>query len=198
MIFNISSKNRLRLIYLSGFLMSVHFASISYLNSSLLKQFVNNQILSILYIVGSILSLLSLFFAPHLARRYGNTFVFGFFTLLEMLAVIGMGFFSIASLIIGLFIIHLAADSILYFCLDLDLEQETTVEGTTGSKRGTLLTFSNIAWVISPLALTFLISQSHFGKIYWLSGLALLPLLFIIISFFKDSGPIPRTQQQEQ
>lgn len=167
--------------------MAVHFASISYVNSSLLGQFVGNNALSILYVLGSLLAAASLLLAPFLLRKFGSIFVFLFFVSLEILTVFGLGSFSLASLVLFLFIIHLSADSILYLCLDLNFEQEIKREGTTGSKRGVLLFISNIAWVLSPLALVFLITQNSFSKIYFLSGIALIPLFFIIILFFKNT-----------
>lgn len=182
-----ASSKRLWLVYLGGFLMAVHFASVSYINSSLLEKFVGNSSLSILYILGSLLAVVSLFLAPFLLRKYGSIFVFLFFIILEILAVFGLGSVSLAVLVIILFLVHIAADPILYFCLDVNLEQEIKKEDTTGSKRGIMLAISNIAWVLSPLALVFLINQNGFSKVYFLSGIALIPLLLIIILFFKNT-----------
>ena len=184
---NTGPKNRLGLVYLGGFLMAIHFASVSYINSSLLGQFAGNGTLSILYIAGSLLAVMSLLLAPFLLRKFGSILVFLFFIVLEILAVFGMGNVSLAALVIFFFIIHLSADSILYFCLDINLEQETKVEGTTGSKRGVMLAISNIAWVLSPLALVFLITQNSFSKVYLLSGIALIPLFFLVDMFFKNT-----------
>ena len=167
--------------------MAVHFASVSYINSSLLEKFVGNSTLSILYILGSLLAVISLFLAPFLLRKYGSIYVFLFFISLEILAVFGLGSISLAYLVILFFIIHLSADPILYFCLDVNLEQEIKKEGTTGSKRGILLSISNIAWVLSPLALVFLINQNSFSKVYFLSGIALIPLFLIVILFFRNT-----------
>jgi MFS family permease len=180
------SKKRLRLVHLAGFLLAVHFASVAYINSSLLLQFVIDSTLNILYVVGSILSVCTLIFAPTLLRKYGSIWVFIAFLALEILAVFGMGLTNIASLAILFFLIHIAADSILYLCLDINLEQEIKIEGETGGKRGTLLAISQIAWVLSPLALIFLINQNTFSKVYLLSGVALIPLLFIVSIFFKN------------
>lgn len=167
--------------------MAVHFASITYVNSSLLKQFVGDSALNILYAVGSLLGIVFLFVIPSLLRKFGSVPIFLFFLALEIFAVFGMGSFGTAVLIMVLFIVHLATDFILYFCLDINLEQETKIEGTTGSKRGILLTISNIAWVLSPLALVFLITQDSFGKVYLLSGIALVPLFIMVILFFKNT-----------
>lgn len=182
-----NSGKKIWLVHLSGFLLAIHFASISYINSSLLSQFVGNNILNVLYVIGSILSVGSLMLAPLLLRRYGSVAVFLTFIAMEIFTVIGMGIANIAIITILLFLIHIAADSILYLCLDVNLEQETKVEDTTGGKRGALLTISNIAWVLSPFALIFLINQNNFSKVYLLSGLVLMPLFLLVILFFKNT-----------
>ena len=167
--------------------MAVHFALISYVNSSLLGQFVGNNTLSVLYIFGSLLAVISLLLAPFLLRKYGSVLTFLFFIALEILAALGMGSINDTNLVISLFLIQIGAASMLYFCLDVNLEQEIKIEGTTGGRRGVLLAISNIAWVLSPLALVFLINQNSFSKVYFLSGLALIPLFLIVILFFKNT-----------
>ncbi|MEK7063032.1 MAG: MFS transporter [Patescibacteria group bacterium] len=177
--------NKIFFIYLSGFLLAVHYASVAYVNSSLLTQFVQNKTLGILYIVGSILSLISLVLAPSFLRKIGNKKTLLIFILLEIFAVLGMGSFEAALLIIFLFLLHQAAESMLYFSLDIELEEQTKIESATGSKRGIFLTTQNIAWVLSPFAISFLISGNNLENAYFLSGLALMPLFLIALLFFK-------------
>lgn len=174
------------MVYFAGFLMAGHFALISYVNSSLVGQFVGLSTLNILYIVGSLLDIVLLLLAPFLLRRYGNILSFLFFIALETLVILGMGFLASPSMIIFLFIIQLGLGSVLYFWLDLCLEQETKSENTTGNKRGGLLTFANIAWVLSPLTLTFLIVQNDFSRVYFLAGLILIILLPVVGFSFKN------------
>ena len=181
-----NSNKRLKAVYWGGFLLAMHYALVAYINSSLLGQFVSNSALDVLYIIGSILSIAFLSLAPFFLRKYGSLMILLLFIALEMLAVFGLGVTNVKALIVVLFIIHISADSVLYFCLDVNLEQETKVEGTTGSKRGFFLTAQNVGWVLSPLALVFFITQNFFGRIYLLSGVVLIPLFLLIILFFKN------------
>ena len=180
------SSKRLKAVYWAGFLLAIHYGLVAYINSSLLKQFVSDSALDVLYIIGSILGITFLSIAPFFLRKYGNLQTLLFFIALEMLAVFGLGVANMKALIIVLFIIHLSADSILYFCLDVNLEEETKVEGTTGGKRGIFLTVQNTAWMLAPLALIFLINQNVFGRIYLLSAIALIPLFLIAVFLFKN------------
>lgn len=178
---------RIWAIYAGGFLLAVHYASVAYVNSSLLKQFVGDREISALFITGSILSILSLLLAPLLLRKVGNIAVLTLFATLEVIAVFGMGSFNLAYIIFIAFLLHQGAESILYLSLDLSLESETKKERATGGHRGAFLTIQNIAWVISPLALSLLVKNNDFSNAYYLSGLALLPLIVIAILFFKNT-----------
>jgi len=188
---NVSLKKRLGLVYLSGFLFAVHLALITYVNSSLLKQFVGDNTLNILYIGGSLLSIVFLLLAPSILRKSGSVLTFLFFITLEIFAIFGMASTNVAALVIILFLIHIATSSMLYFCIDINLEQETKIEGETGGKRSILLTISNFAWVLSPLTLVFLVTQNTFGKVYLLSAVALIPLFIIVSIFFKNTKTAP-------
>lgn len=181
-----NSNKGLKAVYWGGFLLTIHYALVAYINSSLLGQFVSNNALDVLYIIGSILSIAFLSLAPFLLRKYGSLVILLFFVALEMLAVFGLGVANLKFLIIALFIIHISVDSTLYLCLDVNLEKETKVEGTTGGKRGVFLTAQNIGWILSPLALIFLVTQDAFSRIYLLSAITLIPLFILIVLFFKN------------
>ena len=181
-----TANKRVWLIYLGGFLVAAHYALVVYLNSSLIKQFVGDKTLSLLYVMGSLCSIGTLLLAPFLLRKWGNIATFLLFIFLEMIAVFGIGNAQLALFVLALFILHQAAETILYFCLDVSLEHETTIEGTTGGKRGIFFTVQNIAWVLSPLMIAFLVRGNNFSNIYMLSGLMLIPLFFLVLFFFRN------------
>ena len=86
-------------VYLGGFLLAVHYASVAYVNSSLLKQFTTDSKISLLYVVGSVLSIAMLALAPFFLRKWGNIATLLFFIALEIFAVFGMGSSNLALLI---------------------------------------------------------------------------------------------------
>ncbi len=187
MSFERSKGKTLWAVYAGGFLLALHYASIAYVNSSLLKQFVGDRGVSMLFVLGSILSIASLISAPFLLRKFGNISVLVFFATLEIFAIFGMASLTLAYAVFLAFLLHQSAESILYLSLDLSLEAETKKETVTGGNRGAFLTVQNIAWVLSPLALSFLAKNGDFDKVYYLSALALLPLILIGLSFFKKT-----------
>jgi len=181
-------QRRIWAVYAGGFLLAVHYASVAYVNSSLLSKFAGDSLVSLLYVGGSILSLILLGLAPFMLRKFGNIATLLLFVGLEIIAVFGMRSATLALLVFVLFLIHQAAESMLYFSLDVSLEHETQSEGSTGSKRGVFLTVQNIAWVLSPLALAALTKGANFGNAYLLSGIALIPLFIIGLFILRRAG----------
>lgn len=181
-------------IYLSGFFLALHYATVVYVNSSLLTKFFLDSTINTLYIVGSILGLILLSLAPFLVKKYNRNLVFAFFISLEIFAVFGLGKLNTALFVAYLFLMHQAAEFVLAFCLDLNLEEQTGVESTTGRKRGAYITIQNIAWVLSPFIVSLLITASDYSRVYFLSSLSLLPLL--ILAFFYKSKTKKSTSDQ--
>jgi MFS family permease len=97
-----------------------------------------------------------------------------------------MGRTDIGYIVLILFLLHQAGESMLTLSLDVHLEQEIKDEHTTGRKRGTFLTISNLAWVISPLLVSFLVKDNDFSNVYLLSSIILIPLLTLTLFYFKN------------
>ncbi len=193
-----SSNKRIWWVYLGGFLLAVHYALVAYVNSSLLSIFASSGQVSFLFALGSAASIFSLAVAPRFLSKIGLIYTMGIFILLEMIAVFGLGSVGAAILVMSLFVLHQAAEFIIYFCMDVSLESETKEESTTGRKRGVYLTMQNIAWVISPVVVSFLISGSNsnisrftFSNVYFVSGVALAAFFLIVLFTFRDVVPSP-------
>lgn len=187
-----NAKSGLGAIYLAGFLFAVHLASISYLNSSFIKNFSSDKVLNILYIVGSIASIVFLLLAPYFSAKYGSKKILIYFATIKTLATLGLAYFASPAAVLPIFVLNISIDSIIYFLLDINLEKETRLENTTGRKRSAFLTIQNAAWVLSPLSLIFLTNQQSFYQVYIFSGITL--LLFVILTgkFFSNIKSEPQ------
>lgn len=186
---NYFDKNKLGIfpVFLAGFFLAVHYATVAYVNSSLLENIVGKNWLNIVYIVGSILSVLALFLAPKLFRKFGSKSSLLLFVLLEIIAIFGIGSINFGILIVLLFLLHHTFVPSLYFSLDVNLERQISIEGTTGLKRGIFLTIQNIAWVVSPIALSFFISEGIFDRVYYISGISLIFLFGTTLALFENT-----------
>jgi len=109
--------------------------------------------------------------------------------MLNLLAVSSMAFVNDYRFIIPLFITHITIIPLIYFNLDVFLEENLdNQEGTTGTKRGLLLAMSSLVGALSPLLAGYLTGSdsSDFTPVYVVSALALVPMMMIIIFAFKN------------
>ena len=161
-------------------------AIIVYFNSSFLvhRGFSDGEI-SLLYIVGSIASLLLLFAAPYILRALGNykTVLASVLILILLLTALA-SFFSLTT-IVAAFVVLFAVQTLLFFCFDIFLEHYTPTESGTGDVRGITVTTYHIAFVLAPVTAGILLELFGFGGLYVLSAIALVPFGLLIAYFFR-------------
>jgi MFS family permease len=81
----------------------------------------------------------------------------------------------------------LSAISTLLFNLDVFVESVSSNDALTGSIRGTYLTITNIMIVLAPLSLSFLVRDSDYSFVYFLSSFLMIPL-YLIVRKFKGAN----------
>lgn len=170
----------IRFIFLASFFFSLHMALIAYLNSSMLSQFASPTVISIVYTVASVLSLILVSIAPSVVRRIGAFRYISF-------ALLGSGIllYLISShtgiAILPFFVLYFSLNSVILYGLDLFLEHYSS-EGQTGNIRGLYLTFGNIGWVAAPIISTTLQSTLGFSAIYLVAACAVGVALMVMFS----------------
>lgn len=181
----VSKKNNLFALYVASFLFGVALALPTYINSTFLSELVSGTWVGIAYALGSALTLLALPFMPVALRAYGNYRTM--FVLLSTLTVTTalLGLLREPFLAIAVFVAYLAVFSLAFLSLDVFIENYST-DATTGKIRGTALTISNIAFIISPLVAGFLLTNGDYWKIYSLAALCTLALLWLIATYFSS------------
>ncbi len=186
-------------IYVSTLLISFHYVLILYINSTLLSLYVNAEELSLLYIVGSVLSLVIFSVFTKLIKKLGNYRLIVTLLFLEVLAMIGIGFGKNFALILFSFILFLAISPVVYLNLDIFLEKTVKDESITGGVRGIFLTMQNITQVISPFLAGLLIIKTEYWRAYAASIgflLAALILIKVYLRHFNDARYHARTLWQ--
>lgn len=177
-------------IYLSNLFISFHYFIVIYINSAFLSKFVDIQTLSILYLVGSVLSALLFFTFAKIVKRVGNYYLTLIFTLLEMLALLGLATAPNSGIIIVSFILYLTVSPIIYLNLDIFLEKLTATERITGGVRGMFLTMQNIAQVFAPLFVGLFLYEIEYWRIYAISiGFLAIATYFIAVRLKNFNDP---------
>jgi len=181
-------KNKRKIIYLAGFLFSIPVALTSYINSSLLEQFINPLFVSAIYIISSLLTIFGLFKMPKILTRHGNKFTIILFSFISALSFVLMALGGKSYIVVSMFVVNFIANNFIFASLDIFLE-DLTGKSRVGRLRGLYLTIINSAWVIAQLISGSIIAKSSFSGIYLLSALftLLVPLvIWLALKNFQD------------
>tara|TARA_B100000745_G_scaffold89159_1_gene55996 strand:- start:1084 stop:2247 length:1164 start_codon:yes stop_codon:yes gene_type:complete len=177
-------------LYALNFVLALHLALVAYYMSTFLvdKGF-PQEFVGVLYAVGSMLTLVSIAFAPYFLRRLGNYTNILSLGLLELLTFTGFVFLDNLVFVFGVFLLAFVIPALIAFSLDIFLEGFTKSESNTGGVRGIFLTISNLAWVGAPLAGGYIVSGGNFDLLFVVSALLFVPFIFIAASqleYFRD------------
>jgi len=183
-----SPKFRLIPIYAAILLLVFHTFVVAYINSSFLEQYIDAASVGTIYTVGSALSVLIFLFISRVLKKVGNLKLTTGLLLLNFCAVLGMSQATTLEFAIPLFVIHLITVPLIIFNLYVFMEERIgNDESGTGSSRGLLLTLASLVGAFSPLISGLLIggTGTDFTSAYLVSALTLIPVLLIIIIFFR-------------
>jgi MFS family permease len=173
---------RLVVIFIAVFFFSLHFAATLYINSSFLQHFFSLRAVGLLYVVGAIGNILLFLKAPALLNRFGIRKFLFIFLWLTLGSTVGAAY-AFSAVDAGIFfIIYAVCAPMVYYALDLLLE-ERSPDRKTGEIRGIYLTLLNIAIAAGPLLITVMGTDGKFRAFYLAAAIILIPL-FILIFFF--------------
>lgn len=191
------SQYQLAVLYGVSFLYAAHLALGSYINSSFLVEGkgLGENVIGILFTLGSLVAILELIRAPRWYERFGNRTILVALSGIHILSVIGF-LSSTNPYLIGLFFVsYLAANSLMFYALDVSLEHHTN-DTSTGNTRGLYLTITNAAWVLFPfiggLILGNTTTRAPFNILYISGIVLLLVMVLLIITKVKNYQPSPR------
>lgn len=176
-------------LYAATLLLIFHTFIVAYVNSSFLEQYIPAAGIGTIYTVGSALSVLIFLFVSRVLHKVGNYQMTMGLLLANFVAVLGMAFSESLRVAVPLFLVHLISVPLIVFNLDVFMEEQIgNNETSTGSKRGLLLTLSSLIGAFSPLIGGLLVDIADGGFLYpyLASALTLLPIMVILLFFFKD------------
>jgi MFS family permease len=183
-------------IYAASLLLIFHTYVIAFINSSLLEEFIKTESIGTIYIVSSALTILIFLFISHVVHKVGNFKLTLGLLIVNIAAVIGLTFADSLRTVIPLLVTHLIIVPLIVFNLDVFMEEHIgNDEGVTGTRRGLLLALMSIVSAVSPFLSSELITagDGSFKFAYLASAAALLPIIFILLFYFKDFKDPPYT-----
>lgn len=170
---------KIRPLLITGFFFSVHFALVSYINSSTLSEYFAEKYVGLLFTGGSLLSVIILSLFPSIMRRIGvKRAILGLFSI-AFLSLLALGILHVPLGIVIAFVIYFSLNASILYCLDIFIEHYSTVENT-GNIRGVYLAAVNSAWVISPLIAGLLINRFGQEIVYIIAAIMFVPAAIAI------------------
>ena len=182
----IKTLNVLLVVLVSVLLLSFHTYLIYFINSSFLSGFLTATEMGLVYMVGAVLNIVTFLTIPKYLRRRGNFKLIVMLTATEMAVLLGIACVPWSFIIIPCFIIQQAIGPVIFYCLDIFLEQSTKTD-FVGSIRGMYLTMYNLSPIITPIIVGLILNNdSEYWKIYLISAIFLIPFLLIILLNFRN------------
>ena len=181
---NYKTRNMAALLVMSIF-STLHLVIPLYVNSNFLSSVVGDNLTSIAYSIASIITIFALIAITKTLQKYGNytaaigTLVLEFVSLAFLSANISP-FVTVLA-----FLGHITATTLVLFFFDVFLESFSD-DASTGTTRGTYLTFINVAFLIAPILAGFILNKGDFSTIYAVSFLFLIPVALLLIKYFRD------------
>lgn len=181
--------SKLKILFILSFFFNLHIALSSFINSSFLSQVINEKFVGIIYVFASLVTLFLLSRNADILKNLGNRLLTFTLLILNMISL----FYLITSdnvYAISLsLIIFLSTNSLILLCIDIFMEHFSRPDNV-GRNRSFYLIMLNLAWLVSPLVSTFLISkEGGYKAVYSLSLIATFIMtagLFFTIKTFKD------------
>lgn len=173
---------KLKNVFFLGFLLSLHLAFTSYINSSFLANFFGERSISFIYILASIVSTFTLFFVPKMLKRFGE---YKFMLWTSGLNAISLLFLSLLNSkygVVPVFIFYFTVNSLIVFALD-ELLQIFSKSTTTGRVRGLYLAIINTAWIVAQAISGEVLSSMKLSFIYFVAFCIM--SLFFIVSLYS-------------
>ena len=159
-------------MYILSFLFTLHIALSAYINSTFLIRIISEKYVGILFAIASIVTLLFLSKSVNVLKHFGNRKFILSSLLVNMLSLVGLITSKNPYVIGTAFVLMSATNTLIIFSIDIFIEHFGDPK-TIGKIRGLYLTIIKLAWMLTPLATSLLITkEGGYISIYILSFLA--------------------------
>lgn len=183
--------SRLNRMYIVSFFFTLHIALSAYVNSTFLTGIISEKYVGSLYVISYVIALLMITKSSGILKHFGNKRLIMWLLLINMASLVGLIISPSRYVIASSFIAFTSTNSLIYLCLDIFIEQFENKE-KIGKSRGFYLTITNIAWMLSPLITSFLITkEGGYKAIYILAFISIIIMtiwLILSVGTFKDTS----------
>lgn len=175
-------------VFIASIFLSAHYGALLYVNSSLLGSFFNQNTMSLIFLVGAIISIVIFLFTAKFIEFFGKRLFLLILLVIAGFSTLILSFSQNSFYILISFIAYSGVLLTAYYCLDIFLE-ELSRESNTGEVRGLYLTLISLGIAMGPVILLIFGENGSFKSIYIAGAfLLIIPILFTIF-FLKSKAP---------
>jgi len=174
-------------VFVATFFLSIHYGIIVFANSSLLGGFFDNKVISSLFFLGAVGNTILFLFTPKLIERFGKRKLLVFFLFIALVSSLGMALATEGILTAISFVIHASVIYIIFYCIDIFLE-ELSKDSDTSEIRGGHIALIHLGFILGLLILSVLTSDG-FKPAYTTAVFFLLPPIIMALTFIKTRLP---------
>ncbi len=173
-------------ITITNFFGALHYFLTVFILAPYLAQFMGEAEVGLVFSAAAVLSFLGFLLLPYALKFVSlKRFAQGL-SLVQFLVLLALIQSPSVEITIGLVVLLAALPALIGYAFDIFLEQATRSEGNTGNIRGFFITISNIALVLSPLAIGYILGDSdEYNKIFALAAATLLPFMLLLATLIK-------------
>ncbi len=165
-------------LFVASIFYSLHYALTLYLGSLFLGQFIDENLVGLVYLVGALISLYVTFELSHFLNRFTNYKILIWSCVLEIFTLLGLALSHNAPLSISLFIFQGILINTIFFSINIALN-EVSKRNESGSVRGIYFTLINLGVLSSAYFSGILFAAYSFSGVFTASAVLLLPVLYI-------------------
>ncbi len=181
------------LTYVLSVIFNFHGLLVAYSNSSYMEGFTSPEVVGLLYSISSALAVLAFLFFTRILHRFGNVRLTLYLTLIEMFALMLLGFAFGGATTIVAFVVFMTINPLLYLNIDIFSETLTGKNETgTGSARGLALALMSTAAALAPFSLALIVGDDtdRLHLVYFVSaGIFTFFIALVAIHFRTFTDP---------
>jgi len=179
-------------IAITNFFGALHYFLTIYIVSPHLAEFMGESAIGLVFAAGALLSLLGFVLLPQILKKIPLKRVAQILTVIQIGVLTALALSNSILIVVIAVILLSAIPALIGYSLDVFLEQATEGEDNTGSSRGFFIAVGNIALVISPLAVGYILGDTNeYGKIFALAAATLFPFL-VLLSTIIHAKDVPK------
>lgn len=173
-------------ITITNFFGALHYFLTVFILAPYLAQFMGEAEVGLVFSAGALFSFFGFLLLPTILKYISLKRFAQVLSFVQFLVLIALIQSPSTPIIIGLVVLLAALPALIGYTFDIFLEQATKSEGSTGNIRGFFITISNIALVLSPLAIGYILGDSdQYAKIFALAAATLLPFILLLTTLIK-------------